>query len=141
MSKPEPKANTDQIALMDKGAVKAPSFKVVKHVTIPVIKFVESVPNFLTVTSPIHQGKALKGEAEAAAASGKKAKDPAMIMEVINALTGEIGLVVVGAILESTLIETYPENGYVGKTFQITKFAKKAGKEYNGYEIMEVVAE
>ncbi len=40
--------------------------------------------------------------------------------------------------LKSVLSEEYPEAGYVGKCFAITKQAKQPGRDYNKFKIEEI---
>lgn len=114
------------------GVAALPKFKVVKHVTMPTFKLANDIPLFVTIDDKIFTGKKLKGEDK---------KEPAKIVNVTNLTTGEVGQIVLGTVLLSNLMETYPNDGYVGKSFQITKHSKVAGKEYNNYTILEIEIE
>lgn len=106
--------------------------KVVKHVTLPILKFGVDEPVYIKIINPIHKGKKLAGEAED--------KEPVDLIDVINLLTGEPAQIVGGTILVNTLIEDYPDHGYVGRMFQVTKLAAKGSgaNKYHPYSILEV---
>jgi hypothetical protein len=104
---------------------------ITKTVTLPLFKWIPGVEKYLTITSPIFQGKEINEGA------GKKKKDPAYLMEVIDLVTGEKGQVITATVLKSTLLEEYPDDAYVGLSFCI-KQRKIPGKDYNGFDIAEI---
>lgn len=67
---------------------------------------------------------------------------PAVFLPVIDLNTGEVGQTLAGAILLRQLDENYPNQSYVGKSFEITKGEKVQGKsnEYFEFEIYELDA-
>ena len=109
----------------------AQQFRVIRHVTLPLLKCVIDTPVYVNITSPIFTGKETKQ-------AGDKKMEPAKLINCINLETGEDCQLIVGAVLESILTEEYAENSYVGRSFSITKGAKATGKQYNPYSVAEV---
>lgn len=106
--------------------------KVVKAVTREVLKLVELQPAYVKILVAIYTGKELKG-------TDKKADmKPAQITDVINLVNNQEMQLICGAIVESSLIENYPDAGYVNKCFSITKQPKREGKRYFTYDISEI---
>ena len=106
-------------------------FKVVKNVTLPLFKWENGVPKFLTFKGPIFQGKAI---AETGAAAKK---EPAFLAEVVDAETGELGQIIVATVLHKTLDEDYKDQAYIGKSFRILQ-RRIPGKNYNSFDITEI---
>jgi hypothetical protein len=106
--------------------------KVVKSVTLPILKQADGVPYYVRVTGAIFLGKQLKGEGEEAK------QEPAHLMNITNLETGEDMQMIANTVMKSSLEEEYPENGYVGKCFQIERKAAGAGKRYKAYSIQEI---
>ena len=106
--------------------------KVLNAVTRPTLSLVEGVPVYVKILKPIYVGKEIKG-------SEKKADSkPADIADIVNLETNKEMQLVIGAIVKSNIEESYPDAGYVGKGFMITKGQKKEGKRYFNYEISEI---
>jgi len=106
--------------------------KVVRQVTLPLIKKADGVPLYVKFDSAIFTGKEIKG-------TGEKAKmEPARLANVTNLETGELGQIICNKVLEGTLTEEYPDNGYVNKGFAITQHGKASGKRYHTYTIAEI---
>lgn len=114
-----------------------------KSVTLPAIKLEEGKPTVLRVTSAIRTGKVLKDRKDK---DGNVMK-PANVMDVtlINAdgTDGMQGVVVCGKAIEETLHGQYPNDSYVGKTFEFTVGGKKdlaGGRTFRPVSIVELVA-
>ena len=104
--------------------------KVVKQVTLPILKKADNETVYIAVLGPIFQGKQV---------SGKDAEkmEPAQLMNCCNLETGEECQIICNAVLKSTLEENYPDEGYVGKAFSIMQY-KVEGKRYKNYKIAEI---
>lgn len=107
-----------------------------KVLTVPVLKVVEEQPIYIKATAPMFVGKQV---ANAKGDDGQPQK-PADILPVINVETGEAMQVIVGAALKGLLNDQYPNDGYVGKAFEVIKHAKPPGKRYHNYSVYEIAA-
>lgn len=107
-------------------------FERVKAVTLPTIKLEVDATYYITFDSEIRTEKTI----EQTGPDKGKEKD-IDIATVINAETGQQGNIVIGAVLKNEIERAYPEAGYVGKSFEITK-KKVAGKRYNNFEVFEI---
>lgn len=112
----------------------APKFKLLKRVTVELFKWQAGIVYYYKITGAIFQGKPINDKSSA------KKKEPAFLMDVIDLSSGAVGQVIVAAVLKSTLLEEYPDNAYVGKSFAI-KQRKIPGKDYNGFDIAEIEVE
>lgn len=93
-------------------------------------KWEQDVPKELTIKSVIRKGSVI-------ASSGiSTAPD---IMDVTDIKTGRDHRVLVNAVLLKGLLENYPDDSYVGKSFVITPGDKPAGKRYKTMDIRELV--
>jgi len=111
------------------------SFRVAKHVTLPLIKLEEETPVYVKITAPMFLGKEVKG-------TGDKAKmEPATLAHVVNLETGEPAQIIVNAVVVANLNECYPGDTYVNKSFQLIKHAKRDGKRYHDFSILEIELE
>lgn len=120
----------------------APRFKVLHRVTVPTLTLDLGVENVMKFLTPFTQ-------APARAETILELKPPMVArvesFQVDGQSAGEHS-VVGGAVLLSVLDERYPDHGYVGKTFAITKIKRtstkekvQAGrKEYFNYMVNEV---
>lgn len=64
---------------------------------------------------------------------------PVTSVKVIDLLGGSVEKsLVVPAIIKSELLRTYPNDGYVGKFFAMSKLGKQEGKNYNNWDIKEI---
>lgn len=106
-------------------------FKRVKAVTLPTRKMNVDEPAYLTINSI----KITKSQ-NIDKTTGEKLDLP--VAQCIDLESGELCEVVLGAALISTLVETYTLEGVNGKSFEITKINKKAGKEYYSYTVFEI---
>ncbi len=115
-----------------KTPVAPPKFKITKHVTLGQLKLSINKPAFVKITAAMYEGKKVENS---------KYDGLPTIMEVIDLMTGQPMETVVNTVLASTFDEEYPEAGYVGKTFQITKLPKVGEKKYHPFEVLEIELE
>lgn len=132
----DPKANAAAPAL---------KFKVAKHVTLPLLKIAPEKPLYVKIVDAIFKAKPQAGSrAESAAnkpeAEGSKKKQPPELAHCIDLTTGEHCQIIIGTVLGAELRETYPDNSYVGHSFQIIQH-KVQGKDYATYSITEIEVE
>jgi hypothetical protein len=124
-------------------------FEIAKHVTLPQLKLNEAgEPNFIKFESTIAVAKDLQSDkggrapkpkaGETKEDAEKRMMAPPDVAEVVNLATGELGMLIVNAVLKSNLTEKYPNDAYVGKMFQIRKFKPEAKKRYFTFEILEI---
>ena len=109
----------------------APSFRVVKAVTRPLIRFGVS-PEFVRFEGTIYQSAPLEH-----GTSAQKKMDPPFMADVVNLKTGEAAQIILPTVLHKELIEKYPEHSYVSKDFQLRKI-NVAGKDYSIWSITEI---
>lgn len=57
---------------------------------------------------------------------------------VVDMSTGQLGQIIVGAVLKQELENGYPEASYVGKIFEIVKTAPEGTRKYSLWNITEV---
>lgn len=67
-------------------------------------------------------------------------KKPATFAPVTNVETGEVAQILLGTVLVRLIEENYPNQTYVGKTFEIIKGEKVKGSDnsYFEYELFEI---
>jgi hypothetical protein len=94
-------------------------------------KWQDGVEKVFTIISPIRAGKAVSNPRSGIA----KAPD---VMTVRDAEDGNEKDILVGAVLRSSLTESYPDDTYVGLTFACTQGAVKAGTRYKTMAVAEV---
>lgn len=108
------------------------AFKVLKNVTLPLIKMVEESPIYVKITGAMFVGKEVKG-------TGTAAKmEPAILAHVVNLETGENAQIIIAEVIKGNLKDVYPEDSYVGKSFEFIKHSKREGKRYHDYSITEI---
>jgi len=110
-------------------------FKRKKLLTRPVLKMEQDKPRYIKIEKAMFIGKDIKARN---ADPDEKKKEPATIIDAINLETGEPVQIVANAVLKSVLTEEYPNDGYVGKCFAITKMGRQPGKQYNPFHIEEI---
>ena len=104
--------------------------KVLKVITLPILKKVDGVAVYVKILGEIFTGKEMKGKD-----SGDMAA--AELVNVIDLETGEPMQMICNAVLKSTLEENYPDGGYVGLGFSIEQM-KVEGKRYKNYRINQI---
>lgn len=100
-----------------------------RTIAMPLFKLVADTPRFFLADGAMFIGKQIDDKKEAAT-----------LMAVTDLETGEQGQIIIGQVLKELLIEQYPENGYVGKRFELC-LRKRADKKYNTYDLFEVAAQ
>lgn len=106
-----------------------------KMVTLPQLKMSDGKTIYVRIESEITASKVV---------SDRKGKDgetmkPADVCNVTNLETGEMATIICGTVLKNKLEETYENNGYVGRSFEITQH-KVEGKRWRSYSIAELEA-
>lgn len=101
--------------------------KIVRHVTLPLFKFDGKTPSYLRFDGAMFTGKIVDDK-----------KEPPTMANVTNMATGEMGQIIVGAVLKQELTNQYPNDSYVGKTFEIVKSAPEGARKYSLWNITEV---
>ena len=105
----------------------APEFTRIKSVTRPVLKF-GAAAEYVRFEGPMYEGEKLKKS---------KYDDPATLAEVVNLRTGEQMIMICYTVLITELAKHYPNDGYVGKDFEIRKVVA-IGKKYALWSITEI---
>lgn len=70
-----------------------------------------------------------------------QSQEPMHVADVTNIQTGEVGRMIFASVLESQLKETYPDDKYIGKIFQIARSKTKGGRgtrKYWSFDITEI---
>jgi hypothetical protein len=85
----------------------------------------------------------LKGrDADNKVAKGGKPREPATVCDVVDMQTGEEFRYILGAVVVSSLKDTYPDNEFVGKSFLIiNKGKRRPEQEYVDFQVDEVLVE
>ena len=104
--------------------------KVVKNVTLPLLKKEDDTPIYIKSIGAIFKGKQVNGK-------DAEKMEPADLMNIINLETGEEMQVICNSVMKSTFNEEYPGDGYIGKCFRVTQM-KVEGKRYKNYSIAEI---
>ena len=116
-------------------------FEVVRNVTLPfLIMTSDGTDNFVKFDSAILPDTSTFSERvrkTKTSDGGPQSTDPMHIALVTNLQTGEVCRLVAHQVLESNLNECYPNDGYVGKYFKITKQKAAKGRYFN-FNIIEI---
>lgn len=116
---------------------KLAGFKIVKNVTLPLLKMKAGLdPYFLRFESAMALGRAIKDAGKDSAGKTKQ-MEPPFLAHVVELSTGEEMQIICPAVMRSTLDEEYPDNAYVGKSFQVT-ISSIEGKKYNMVTLAEI---
>jgi hypothetical protein len=115
--------------------------EVVRNVTLPFIIIpADGVPFYMKFNTAIEPDKTTFSErvrkGKVNADGTQQSAEPMHIAEVTNLQSGEVGRLVAHQVLESNLDEAYPNAGYVGKYFKISK--QKSAKRYFTFNIVEI---
>jgi hypothetical protein len=122
-----------QEKISEQAAPKLPfEVKKVKAVTLPLLKQQDDAPLYILVNSKIEEGKEIKQK------KGETVMEPAKIMKVVDLTTGQECEIIANTVLRSTFEENYPDDGFVGKAFEIIRHAKSNGKRYHTYSVTEI---
>jgi len=114
-------------------APKVSKFKTKKLLTRALMKLVKGEPRYLLCEKPIYLGKEMPEKDPT-----KKPKDAAHILECLDLETGEEMQFLVPAVVQGVFKDTYPNESYVGKGFEITKMERQPGKGYDPYRVAEI---
>lgn len=101
-------------------------FKVVRRVSMGLLKFAKGVPRYIFVTSPMYLGKQVDSK-----------KAAATLLQGVDMETGEEGLVICPTVMRNELFEAYGRDGYVRKGFEII-VTRVADVKYNNVSVTEV---
>jgi len=112
----------------------AVTYKIAKALNGGLWKWSDGEEKVFTILGPIRAGRVVDNPRNGIA----KAPD---ILSVRDAADGNDKEILVGQVLKSTLVENYPDDGYVGKTFACTQSAPPTGKRYKQMTVNEVEVE
>ena len=115
-------------------------FEVVRNVTLPFLIIpADGAPYYLKFNTAIAPDTTTFSERvrkRRADADGKpQSKEPMDIAEITNLQSGEVGRLVFLDLLKNNLREAYPNDGYVGLYFKISK---TKGKGFFNFNIVEI---
>lgn len=131
----------DTTKLADTSKTPAPlKFKVKSHVTLPLLKILPEKPLYVKIEGAIFKAKEQAGARKQTAPDGTPMQQPPELAHVIDLTSGEHAQIIIGTVLGTELRETYPNDAYVGKSFEIVQH-KVQGKRYATYGITEIEVE
>jgi hypothetical protein len=84
--------------------------KILRRVTIPVLKMKPNRPYYLKFLAPIHEGPRLEKQ---------KYDNAAQITTVLNFETGEVATLICRTVLVKEIFKAYSNDAYVNKCFEI----------------------
>jgi hypothetical protein len=116
-------------------AVSGPKFRRVQQVTVPTLKLENEVATPIKIETPMTTSSASR-----VGADGKPEK-PATVVRAIDLRTGEAVQVVVPTVLQSNLNTHYPNNSYVGKSFEVTMHPQQGRQRYRTVDVWEIEPE
>ena len=108
-------------------------YTIQKNITANVWKWEIGVEKLFRVESAIRIGRAPK--------PGSTIVKAAELLDVIDLKTGKKEVLITGTVIRDNLIETYPNDGYVGKCFRAVQGPVKEGKKYKTYDLEEITVE
>lgn len=108
-------------------------FTKVKSVTVPVLKLMPDRPVYVRIESAMQVSKQVQAKKVGAAPM-----EPATIAHCVNLENDSECILIVGRMLKSVIDESYPDNGYVGKSFELVNHGMRGDKRYNSYSVNEV---
>lgn len=117
----------------------ARQFKRKRSITLTTLKFVVDQPLFVKITGKLHEGKTRVGRnGEVKKDSDGNPRKPPTLIEIVDLTTGEQCQLIAAEVIKSELAEAYPNDGYVGRGFEMCKQKRKEGKQYDPYSIIEI---
>lgn len=128
------------------------AFKVKSHVTLPLLKIEDDKPYAVTIETAFKKGEAAPARKVKVSYTDpetgelkereemSKPQEPPVLCQVTNLFTGERAQMIAGAVFHSEITKQYPNDSYVGKSFQFT-VQKASGKRYKVPMISEVEIE
>ena len=108
----------------------AVNYVIKKNVTAEVWKWVEGVEKVFTVKGPIRMGRAPK--------PGATISTAAELLDVTDATDGKDKVIVLNKVLRDNLVEQYPGDTFVGKSFSVTMGPVPVGKKYKTMQVAEI---
>ena len=102
-------------------------FNTVKNVVTPVLQLQIDKPVYVRFLSECYMGEKIDA-----------ATDAATLVLALDMETMDECILVVSFLIKESLHSQYADGAYVGKFFKITKLAKRAGKKYNDYRMVEI---
>ena len=121
-----------------------PAFKVISHVTVPVMKIDGTKPVYITFLEPIHlapENDKQKAIREKLISEGKQVKPVPEICKVRNIEDGHVYQIVANEVFKSEMRQNYPADAYVNKSFQVFKSAPEGNRQYATFQIAEIELE
>ena len=95
-------------------------------------RWTENEPKTFTVSGPIYKGSPLTRSGISTAPD---------LLDVVDVADGKTKRLLCSKVLVSTLVENFPDDSYVGRTFQVTVGPKPEGKRYKSVEVRLVELE
>jgi len=112
------------------------NFRVVRHVTRPLLKLVDNTPTYVLIDEAMKQAEPIKGRTQKGVDGNPL--PPPFIVAVTDLSDGSQKQMVCNEVLKSELDKQYPNDTYVGKYFELIKNTKAEGKRYNTFGITEL---
>ena len=112
----------------------AVTYKIAKALNGGLWKWSDGEEKVFTILGPIRAGRVVDNPRNGIA----KAPD---ILSVRDCADGNDKEILVGQVLKSTLVESFPDDGYVGLTFACTQGPVATGKRYKTMTVSEVEVE
>jgi hypothetical protein len=109
-------------------------FETVKHVTLPTLKMELDQAVYVRFEAAIYQAKALT---RGRAGTDGQQMAPPELAHVTELTRNRECTIIVNSVLGTELRETYPNDGYVGKSFKLVK-SKLESRRYATFDITEV---
>jgi hypothetical protein len=129
--KPSPSFASETAAIQKEITVAGKTFRLARAVTLSSWKWIDGVAKYFHVEAAIHAGR------ESATKKKGKQMGKANVMTVTNLEDGMQYQLVLGQIIFESLLERYPSDGYVGKSFMAVR-RDVPGKRYKNYSVMEL---
>lgn len=127
---------------MEAVALDLSKFRVVKHVTRPLIKMELDRPYYVKIESAFFQAEQVKNPKKTKVmvngVETEQIQQPPYIIHVVDLSTGVSAQMVANEVLKAELVKQYKDDSYVGKYFELTKSGKAEGKNYNTFGITEL---
>jgi hypothetical protein len=117
-------------------------FKAKRHVTTPILKIDDNgKPVYFKITGKIYPAPPNAGERTRKGTDGAEMAPPNLV-DVMDYSDGQEKKIVVNTVLGEELKRTYPEDSYVGLSFEVAKFKPAGGsKRYATFTITEIEVE
>ncbi len=120
-----------------------PVYRVVKHVTRPLLKMEMGKEYFVEFESAIYQADPVvatrtRASKDDTGTTSTRKMDPPQLADVKDlAHGGRPSQIIVNAVLGAELLKKYPKDAYIGKAFRLVK-NQLQGKSYATFEIAEI---